>query len=296
MDAAWPPPAALAAWLRAYGLEPAAPAPLPLGAHTYRVFAQEGSRLLRGTPASDDPQDLALLDAAHSAGLPCPLPLRTLAGDRRHPLEGIPAALYPDPAGLPVTRLEPAQAAALGTVLGRLHVAGLAPQRPRPGGARALKQAAQAVAARLPAPARELVERELFFQSLFRLHDVPRGLVHGAPWGERVLFEGARLSALLGFESAGEEALLFDVAAAALHGCWDGEGLDEPATRALLTGYRAQRPTEPIERGAWTVLLRAAALSAWLAALDADGTDPAAARVRLEALIADEARVRRLWE
>jgi len=44
-------------------------------------------------------------------------------------------------------------------------------------------------------------------------------------------------------------------------------GLDEERTRALLEGCQAARPFSALERAAWPVMLRAAALRFWLSRL-----------------------------
>ncbi|QKT03734.1 homoserine kinase [Ectothiorhodospiraceae bacterium 2226] len=295
---ALPAPAALCAWLAAYGLAPDGAvdgvpsgevAPAPLG---WRVETDAGVRWIWDLGEAP----LALVTQLLDAGIPCPRPLPTRDGALGLALEGATAALVAPLAGAPLDRPTVDAVAQLGEALGRLHGTNLAPARVRPHGGRWAKDSAAAVAPPPEPDDQALIERELFFQSLFRFHDLPRGLVLGGVPRARTLFDGGRLSALTAVELAGEEVLLYDVAAAALEWCWGEAGLDEARTRALLAAYRAARPTEPIERGAWPVLVRAAALEAWLEALLQGAGEADQARARLQTLIADEARVRRLWE
>ena len=120
--------------------------------------------------------------------------------------------------------------------------------------------------ARLETEDRALLEEEIRFQGLFRLSDLPSGPIHGAPLRFNTLFVGERLTGLTGWWRAGVEALLFDLAVAANEACSTPDHhLDPARLRALLSAYRAERPFSAIERGAWPVMLRAAALLCWLA-------------------------------
>jgi homoserine kinase type II len=76
---------------------------------------------------------------------------------------------------------------------------------------------------------------------------------------------------VIDFYFAGVDCWLFDVAVCANDWCLVDPGreraLDPALTRAFLAAYHALRPVTPLERDAWPVLLRAAALRFWLSRL-----------------------------
>jgi homoserine kinase type II len=141
-----------------------------------------------------------------------------------------------------------------------------APENPR--GRRWWKEAAARVKPHLGSGDAELLEEELRFQSLYRFPDLPRGVIHADLFRDNVLWSAGRVSGVIDFYFAGRDTLLLDVAIAANDWCAGPDGnLDAERAAALLSGYHARRPLTAIERGAWPVLLRAAALRFWLSRL-----------------------------
>ena len=210
-----------------------------------------------------------------AAGLPCAAALRDAHGDRVRALDGAPAILRPLLAGAAATRPSAGQCEAQGRTLGRIHRlgAGAAPVPPFAYGLRWWREAGRRLQDTLDAEGRALLEEEIRFQDLFRLSDLPSGAIHGTPMRFNVRFSGDELTALTGWWSAGGEALLFDLASAANDACSTPDlTLDPARLQALLAGYRTERPFSAMERGAWPVMLRGAALRGWLAGLT--GTDP----------------------
>lgn len=197
-------------------------------------------------------------------------------------------------AGVQIDAPSITQCAAVGAALASLHIAGRActSGRPNPIGPAWWRERA-ALADTLPAERAALLREELRFQALHRLHDLPRGLIQGAPCRANVWWREAS-PAFIGFDRAATDLLLFDVALAASDWCADGEGLDRARTQALLQSYAEQRPFTALERGAWPVLLRAAALQAWLLTLDCGSADDVAV-ARLKRQTLSEADAHRLW-
>jgi homoserine kinase type II len=88
----------------------------------------------------------------------------------------------------------------------------------------------------------------------------PRGVIHGDLFRDNVLFAADNsVAALLDFEQASLGAWVYDLAVAANAWCWVDD-LVPALCAALVDGYRAVRPLEPVEQDLLWVELRAAAV------------------------------------
>jgi len=216
---------------------------------------------------------LELMSHLAQHGIPCPAPIRNVAGSFLSTLNGKPAALVTRLPGASVEAPTTAQCAALGSLLARMHLAGrsFAGTLENPRGPRWWRVAAREVRPYLNSSQAVRLDEELRFQSLFRFPDLPRGPVHADLFRDNALFDEGRLSGVIDFYFAGIDCLLYDCAVCANDWCLvhprQDLGLDETKTRALLAAYARERPFSALERGAWPVLLRAAALRFWLSRL-----------------------------
>lgn len=213
---------------------------------------------------------------AHLAhrGIPCPAPIADGDDELLGTLNGRPAAIVTRLGGHSIAAPTAAHCASLGATLAAMHVAGQSYEQhlDNPRGARWWRATAPLLMPRLTPDEQALLQEELRFQALYRLEDAPHGVVHGDLFRDNVLFDGdaadLRISGVLDFYFAGSDALLFDLAVAANDWCADAAGdLDTARTQALLGAYHALRPLTALERGAWPVMLRRAALRFWLSRL-----------------------------
>jgi homoserine kinase type II len=274
-------PEALAAWLARYPVgRLTALAPIAQGIENtnYFVDTERGRYVLtlyERLPREELPYYLDLMAHLAGAGMPCPRPLVDGEGRRLGTLYGRPAALLTRLPGASVDSPAAAHCAAAGAALAALHLAARTfPQRcEHPRGVHWRRRTAAALLPLLPDDERRLLEDELRFQALFALEDLPRGVIHADLFRDNVLFgeaEGTpRVEGVLDFYFAGEDSLLFDLAVACNDWCIAPDAaLDAERVGAMLAAYHAVRPLTALERGAWPVLLRAAALRFWLSRLD----------------------------
>lgn len=226
--------------------------------------------LFERLPREDLPFYLELMAHLAADGIPCPSPVADCTGALLGELNGKPAALVSRLVGAWVPVPTPAHCNEVGQVLARMHVSartyGGTLENPR--GPRWWRWAAPQVLPFLDDERRALLESELQVQSTYRFSDLPRAAIHADLFRDNVLFDGERIGGVIDFYFAGVDALLFDVAVTVNDWGVDADGRIDPArATALLGAYHAVRPFTSLERGAWPVMLRAAALRFWLSRL-----------------------------
>jgi homoserine kinase type II len=220
--------------------------------------------------ARELPFYLKLMAHLADRGIPCPRPVADLSGDLLGELNGKPASLVSFLAGKDLKNPATDHCAQAGALLATLHQAGQSYplQMDNPRGPRWWKAAMPEVIPFLPAQDAELLRQEVRFQSLYRFSDLPRGVVHADLFRDNVLFQNGRISGIIDFYFACNDALLYDVAIAVNDWCMAERGrLDPACSTAFLDAYSGVRRFTAIERGAWPVMLRAAALRFWVSRL-----------------------------
>lgn len=209
---------------------------------------------------------------AHLAehGVPSAHPVANRSGHYLGTLKGKPAALVARLDGSDVSAPTAAQCAAVGAVLARLHLAGESypATMDNPRGPKWWTGVLPDILPFLPAPEAALLQDEVRFQSQYRFSDLPRGAIHADLFRDNVLFAGDHVAGVIDFYFACTDVLLYDIAITVNDWCIATDGaLDIKRTRALLDAYAAVRPYTAVERGAWPVMLRAAALRFWVSRL-----------------------------
>ena len=212
--------------------------------------------------------DLMAFLAEHD--VPSAHPIADNSGRYLRELNGKPAALVMRLSGSNVEHPSPAQCAALGKNLGKLHLAGqsFSGHRDNDRGPRWWYATRDAVIGKLADDERVLLEDELTFQREHRFDNLPRGVIHADLFRDNALFEDDTLTGIIDFYYACNDVLLYDVAVTLNDWCSNGGGtLDEEKSRAMLDAYKKERPFSTEETEAWPVMLRAGALRFWLSRL-----------------------------
>lgn len=220
--------------------------------------------------AAELPFFLNLMAHLAEHGTPAPHPIADRSGRYLGQLRGKPACLVTRLRGASIMQPEARHCAAVGRLLAAMHVGAQSFDEaiPNPRGPKWWKATAPVVASKLEPAAAKLLKDELVFQALFRGEDLPRSVIHADLFRDNVLFADGELSGVIDFYYACQDACLYDVAIAANDWCAGSDGvLDAERVSSMLNAYHEIRPLTAIERGAWPVMLRAAALRFWLSRL-----------------------------
>ncbi|MFZ5523436.1 MAG: homoserine kinase [Pseudomonadota bacterium] len=209
---------------------------------------------------------------AHLArhGIPCPNPMANRHNQFLGTLKGKPACIVSRLSGKSTTAPNLAQCAAIGAMLGQIHIAGQSFSQimPNPRGAAWRAATAPQVRPFLDAAQAALLDREVALHSRQIGVSLPQGVIHADLFRDNVLLEKDRIGGLIDFYFACTDALLYDVAITVNDWCMDSSGkLDMQRAWALLRAYHAVRPLLDSERNAWPLMLRVAALRFWLSRL-----------------------------
>jgi homoserine kinase type II len=220
--------------------------------------------------ASELPFYLNLMAHLARHGIPCPSPVANRHNRFLGELNGKPACIASRLPGKSLTQPEVAHCAAVGAMLGQMHIAGQSFGETMPN-ARAANWRASAAPQVLPFLSTQdavLLKSEVAFHVQHTLAALPQGVIHADLFRDNVLLDGTRVGGLIDFYFACNDCLLYDVAITINDWCMGADGvLDEARTRAFLYAYHAVRPFQDIERAAWPVTLRAAALRFWISRL-----------------------------
>lgn len=226
------------------------------------------------TDAASLPFCLGLTAHLAGRGFPCPMPVEDRAGRWLGRLNGRAAAVIEWKTGAWLRRPSPADQAAAGATLARLHLAAadFPLRRANPVGPAAWRRLADRCAegvARASDTDRALLKQ--VEGALDRLGDpfgapglgagLPGGAIHADYFPDNVLFESGAVSAVIDFYFGCDGAFAYDLAIALSAWGFDAEGrADAPALAAFLRGYEAVRPLGAAERAALPRLGEAAAL------------------------------------
>lgn len=220
--------------------------------------------------ADDLPFFLNLMAHLARHGIPCPSPVADRQNRFLGELNGKPACIVSRLSGKSVMQPGTAHCAAVGAMLGQMHVAGLSfgDQMLNPRGAAWRTDASRQVRRFLPAEDATLLDSEVELHARHPLAGIPRGTIHADLFRDNVLMDGDRVGGLIDFYFACTGNLLYDVGITVNDWCMDAEGrLVREHAQALLNAYHAVRPFTPEEAELWPMALRVAALRFWVSRL-----------------------------
>lgn len=209
---------------------------------------------------------------AHLArhGIPCPAPVANKHNRFLGELKNKPACIVSRLSGASTLQPTAAQCAAMGAMLGQMHLAGqsFAQQMPNARGAAWRAATMPQVLPFLDTQQAALLQSEVALHDAQNLASLPQGVIHADLFRDNVLLEGDRVGGLIDFYFACTDALLYDVAITVNDWCMGAQGqLDALRARDFLRAYHAVRPLQANEIAAWQTMLRLAALRFWLSRL-----------------------------
>ncbi len=216
--------------------------------------------------AADLPFFVGLMEHLSERGVTCPQPVRNRAGAALGTLAGRPAAIVTFLDGIWIRRPNVRHCGELGEAMARMHLAGsdfplrranalsLAGWPPL---FHAAEERADSVAPRL----REESAAELAFLEARWPSGLPSGVIHADLFNDNVFFLGERLSGLIDFYFACNDAFAYDLAICLSAWCFElDNSFNVSKGQSLITAYQRVRRLEEAEVAALPLLARGAAL------------------------------------
>jgi homoserine kinase type II len=235
--------------------------------------------------AEDLPFFIGLMEHLAQRGVTCPQPVRNRAGSALGELAGRPATVVTFLDGLWIRRPNVRHCGEVGEALARMHLAGADFPLKRANalsleGWRSLFGAAEARADEVAPHLREESAAELAFLEAHWPKALPNGVIHADLFNDNVFFLGEKLSGLIDFYFACNDALAYDLAICLSAWCFEPDNeFNVSKGRAMIGGYESLRPLGEAEIAALPLLARGAALRFMLTRLVDWLNVPAGAKV-----------------
>jgi homoserine kinase type II len=236
----------------------------------YLVHASGGTFILTLYEKRVDPKDLpfflGLMEHLAARGVNCPLPVRDTNGNNLNELAGRYAALVTFLEGVWPRKPSAEHCLELGRALARMHVAGddFALTRKNSlslAGWRPLFRKFSARADEILPGLNRLIETELQHLEIAWPKKLPEGVIHADLFPDNVFFIGNKLSGLIDFYFACNDALAYDIAVCLNAWCFEADyAFNVTKGRALFKGYADVRRLAGEERAALPTLARGAAM------------------------------------
>jgi homoserine kinase type II len=215
---------------------------------------------------ADLPFFLGLMEHLSARGVTCPLPVRGSGGRVLNELAGRPAALITFLEGVWPKRPKVEHCLELGRALARMHLAGEGFPLKRANalglaGWRPLFDKFSARSEEICGGLRGFIDAELNLLDAAWPENLPNGVIHADLFPDNAFFVDDRLSGIIDFYFACNDALAYDIAVCLNAWCFDAKSDFEPAkSAALFEGYEGVRTLSDRERAAMPILARGAAM------------------------------------
>ena len=214
----------------------------------------------------DLPFFLGLMAHLAKHGISCPQPVVNTNGIALGTLAGRPAAIIDFLEGVWPRRPNATHCAAVGQVLAKMHLAGADFSMTRPNalsvsGWRPLFDQAAARADSVQHGLSDLLAAELDHLEKSWPKSLPQGVIHADAFPDNVLFLGDKLSGLIDFYFACNDALAYDVAICLNAWCFEiDHSFNVTKARAFLNAYTRERKLSAAEQQALPLLARGASI------------------------------------
>ena len=218
------------------------------------------------TKESDLPFFIGLMQHLASRGLNCPQPVKNRRGEALGRLAGTPAAIVTFLDGMWPRRQNAKQCAAVGEANALLHLDGEGFALKRPNALsidawRPLYESAAARADSVQPGLSSFIEKELGWLEANWPRGLPEGVIHADLFPDNVFFLGDKLSGLIDFYFACNDAFAYDLAICVNAWCFEPDAsFNITKGRAMIENYRRRRPLNAAEIDAFPALARGAAM------------------------------------
>lgn len=236
----------------------------------FLLRTETGSYILTLYEKRMNPDDLpffiGLMEHVAARGINCPLPVKSRKGEALGQLAGRPACIVTFLDGVSIRKPGAGHCRELGVALARLHEAGADFPLVRPNtlsvsGWRPLFDATKAQADAVAPGLGARIGASLADVEAQWPRGLPAGVIHADLFTDNVFFIGPKLSGLIDFYFACNDALAYDVAICLNAWCFEPDGsFNLTKGQALLGGYQSVRRLTGAEVDALPVLCRGSAL------------------------------------
>jgi homoserine kinase type II len=214
----------------------------------------------------DLPFFIGLMEHLAARSIACPTPVKARNGEALGELCNRPAAIVTFLDGMWPRRPTARHCQLLGTALAQMHLAGADFVRRRPNdlsvaGWRRLYEATKDRADEVSAGLADEIRREIEGFEASWPQDLPSGVIHADLFPDNVFYLGDRLSGVIDFYFACNDAYAYDIAVCLNAWCFEHDGsFNVTKARLFLAAYVKTRPVSKAELDALPMLARGSAL------------------------------------
>jgi homoserine kinase type II len=213
---------------------------------------------------------LSLQHHLEANGVACASPVPDHEGRLYSALNNRPAAIIYRLPGDVCKNPSTTHCAAIGAELARFHLCGRSfiAHRDNPCGIDWCLDKARKLNPYLADPDRLLIQEEINSYQKCSLENLPTGTVHADLFHDNALFEDDRLSGIIDFDYACNDAWVYDLCITINDWCLDASGEIDPQLKgALLQAYQQIRPLLEQEHAIMPLMFRIGAFRFWLSRL-----------------------------